>query len=159
GHLDIRARRAGDGDAEAVVEVEFSNGLAEYVVIGDDDPAKADAALGEDEIFVDLAADDSLELIEPTARANDGETIVPANYRRIGRGAGLAAAPHARDCDARFETARECIETHAVEIGIGDKKRAPGQGLGLPAMASGKFGRFLCRIDAEDAFEDEQCAD
>jgi hypothetical protein len=52
GHLKVGAGDARDGDAEAVVEVEFADGLAEHVAIGDDDAAESERAFGEDEVFV-----------------------------------------------------------------------------------------------------------
>ena len=45
GHLHVGAGDARDGHAEAVVEVEFADGLAEHVAIGDDDAAVGDRAL------------------------------------------------------------------------------------------------------------------
>src|SRR5208337_2048078 len=42
GHLEVGAGDARDGDAEAVVEVELADGLAEHVAIGDDDAAESE---------------------------------------------------------------------------------------------------------------------
>src|ERR1700741_5144206 len=76
GHLEVGAGDARDGDAEAVIEVEFADGLAEHVAIGDDDAAESERAVGEDEVFVAVPANDALKLIEPRAHADDGETVV-----------------------------------------------------------------------------------
>jgi hypothetical protein len=52
--------------------------LPSTVAIGDDDAAEGDRAVGEDEVFVAALADDTFELIEPRARADDGEAVVAA---------------------------------------------------------------------------------
>jgi len=61
GHLKVGAGDARDDDAEAVVEIEFADGLAEQFAIGDDDAAESERAVGEDKVFV---------AVPPMTRAN-----------------------------------------------------------------------------------------
>ncbi len=71
GHLKVGAGDARDGDTEAVVEVEFADGLAKHVAIGDDDAAEGKRALGEDKVFVAVLADNARKMIEPRAHTDD----------------------------------------------------------------------------------------
>ena len=46
GHLQVSARDAGNGDAEAIVKIQFGHGLAKHRAVGHGDTAEGDAALG-----------------------------------------------------------------------------------------------------------------
>ena len=159
GHLEVGARHAGDGDVEAVIEVEFADGFAEHVAIGDDDASEGDRALGEDEVFIAALADNALELIEPRAGADDGEAVVAMDHGRIGRGVRFVAVAGAGDGDARFEPAGDGVKAHTFEVRVRDDERAAFEQLDLAAVLRGEVGGLARGIDAEDLFEQQQRAD
>jgi hypothetical protein len=93
GHLQVSARDAGHGDAEAIVKIQFGHGLAKHRTVGHGDTAEGDAALGEDEVFVAPLANHALELVQPGARAHDNQTVVGNGSRsRRSPGASLRHA-------------------------------------------------------------------
>ena len=159
GHLEVGAGDARDGDAEAVVEVEFADGLAEHVAIGDDDAAESERAVGEDEVFVAVPANDALKLIEPRAHADDGETVVAMNHGRVGGNVRFITVADAGDGDARFEAAGDRVEADAFEVRIRDDERAAFERLDLAAVLRGEVGRLASKIDPEDLLEQQQHAD
>ena len=120
---------------------------------------KVIVALGEDEVFVAALADDALELIEPRARADDGEAVVAMNDGRVGGGVRFLAVADAGDGDARFEAAGDRVEAHAVEIRIRDDERAAFERLDLAAVLRGEVRGLARGIDAEDLLEQQQRAD
>ena len=120
---------------------------------------KVIVALGEDEVFVAALADDALELIEPRARADDGEAVVAMDHGRVGGGVRFVAVADAGDGHARFEPAGDRVEAHAVEVRIRDDERAAFERLDLAAVLRGEVGGLARGIDAEDLFEQQQRAD
>jgi hypothetical protein len=76
GHLEVGAGDAGDGNVEALSEVQFAHRLAEDFAIGDEDAPEGDTARRQDEVFVAVGADDLPEPVEPAPRADRQEQIV-----------------------------------------------------------------------------------
>src|SRR5271166_5059966 len=76
----------------------------ECVAIGDDDAAESERAVGEDEVFVAVPANDALKLIEPRAHADDGEPVVAMHHGRVGGDVRFFTVTNAGDGDARFES-------------------------------------------------------
>ena len=151
GHFNIGAGDARYGDAEALVEVEFADGLAEDVASSHDHASEGDAALGEDEVFIAALTDDALELIEPRASADDGEAIVEMNHGRVGGGARFLAVADAGNSHARFDAPGDRVESYAIEIRIGDDKRMAFERLDLAAVLCREF-RGLARRDRRGRF-------
>ncbi len=156
GHLEVGAGDARDGDAEAVVEVEFADGLAEHVAIGDDDAAESERAVGEDEVFVAVLANDARKLIEPRAHADDGETVVAMNHGRVGGDVRFITVADAGDGDARFEAPGDRVEADAFEVRIRDHEGAAFERLDLATVLRGEVGRLANGIDPEDLLEQQQ---
>jgi len=98
-------------------------------------------------------------LIEPRAHADDGETVVAMNHRRVGGDVRLITVADAGDGDARFEAAGDCVEVDAFEVRIRDHERAAFQGLDLAAVLRGEVGRLAGKIDPEHSLEQQQHAD
>ena len=116
-------------------------------------------AVGEDEVFVAALADDALELIEPRARADDGEAVVAMDHGRVGGDVRFIAVADAGDGDARFEAAGDRVEAQAFEVRIRDDERAAFERLDLAAVLRGEVGGLARGIDAEDSLEQQQRAD
>jgi hypothetical protein len=153
GHLEVGAGDARDGDAEAVVQVEFADGLTEHVAIGDYDTAESERAVGEDEVFVALPANDARKMVESRAQANDGETVVAMNHGRVGGDVRFITVADTGDGDARFKAARDRVEADAFEVRIRDGERAAFEGLDLSTVLGGEVGRLTGKIDPEDLLE------
>ena len=153
GHLKIGAGDTRDSDPEAVVEVEFADGFAENVAIGDDDAAESERALGEDKVFVLLLANDARKLIEPRTQADDGETVVTMNQCRVGGDVRFITVTDAGNGDARFEAPGDRVEADVFEVRIGDHEGTAFERFDLATVLRSKVGRLANGIDPENLLE------
>src|SRR5437773_12523940 len=103
-----------------IVEIELIDRFSEHVAIGNKNTTESDIALRQNKIFIAALTNHPFELIESGARADNGEPIVRVNHRRIGCDHGFC--PMADPCNsyARFNSARNRIETNSLEIRILD---------------------------------------
>ncbi len=144
GHeFDLRPGRAGHHHAVAAGQVELAQGLAQHLLVGDDDAAGDDVAGQAAQVHVALAAHDQDQLLEPGLGPHGQEHVADMQDRVALGHAEPALVEQAGEAHAQALQGRDAGEGQAVEIAVLDLDVHPGQVAGVPAagLAAGLPGQ------------------